>query len=458
MFRLLVKPGPSPEAQRPFVCLNGSRWYLAEFKKPGLAPPYTCISYAWGSELVENQLDQAEQMSSRTILAAEAALRVGCVDAIWIDAFCIPFSEPDRHSCLSQIGSIYGHSADVAVVLGKQCTAMLSNAEKHRRVDFSDLLEFESDDWLTRVWTYQELVNGGDIRFLSIEGTANGVDADELLNHVGFAIQKYKQEKQYDSFAFKQEHPRLDAFEDVVVDWQLGGYLERSAYRAMCAMVGRAATNPEDYFYAMSGAVSTSYQPAAQSNLTRPSAAEQFMQLCESNNDYSFIFTTTQRSRKAGQRWRPEQTGRFAPILPWTTSGSKQKGYVQGDGIVLNDLWRVPNGEVDEQAMQFIWEWLSCEGDFSPTDAVHTRVLKRLRQAGFKGCGEFLETTAGLFFPYESVDWSSELFVVASTSIRMPHSSPALVLLTRNQDVAEYFGVGVFVGAVPQSGEPFYIV
>ncbi len=101
------------------------------------------------------------------------------------------------------------------------------------------LLTFENDDWLTRVWTYQELVNGRDVRIVAEGNNDVVVTAEELLNHVGFAIHRYKKTTGYDAFDLKELHPRLDRLENLILDWRLGSYLERSAYQAMCAMAGR---------------------------------------------------------------------------------------------------------------------------------------------------------------------------------------------------------------------------
>jgi hypothetical protein len=69
----------------------------------------------------------------------------------------VPRDGAPRSSCLRQLGRIYAAAAQVAVVLSSECGEVLGQI--HHAVDEAGLRIFEPDEWVTRVWTYHEVVN-----------------------------------------------------------------------------------------------------------------------------------------------------------------------------------------------------------------------------------------------------------------------------------------------------------
>ncbi len=69
-------------------------------------------------------------MSSRTVGAAEAAVRNEQPTALWVDALCVPLEEPARSVCLSQMGAIYAQASTVVVALSAQCSVLLEQIRR----------------------------------------------------------------------------------------------------------------------------------------------------------------------------------------------------------------------------------------------------------------------------------------------------------------------------------------
>ncbi len=453
-FRLLVPSNSPVPADQPSIALGGRRWILTEsvdVPRGEDAPEYTCLSYAWGSGRTAHPLDDRETMSDRTLAAMEIAIRVQRPAALWVDAFCVPFYEPARSTCLSRMGAIYGQAARVVVVLSEPCLAMLEQIRNAGRVDTEALLTFERDEWVSRVWTYQELVNNNKIRFVAEGGSDAWADAEEVLRNVAYAISDYKEAQGYDTFTFRSLHPRLDGLEDLILDWKIGPYLERSAYQVMSGMDQRDAAQREDYFYAMIGAISASRAEAPALPPVHP--AEHFMQICEAKGDYSFIYSTASRSTALGKGWRPKTADRLHPVFSWSSFGDGQSGCVYPTHIELNGMWRVMPGSIAAPARDFVAKWLQRSDSGSSTGDIPGRILRLLQLAGFSGCGEHLEAEHGYMFPHSPLTEGDGLFAAVATGVRMPHGSPGILLRANRSKIHECRGVGMFVGQVPESGE-----
>jgi len=394
-------------------------------------------------------------MSGRTIAAAETAIRIEKPEALWIDAFCMPLEEPARTRCLSRMGAIYGQASKVVVVLSAECSEVLEQITDSGEVDPATMLTLERDDWLTRVWTYQELVNAAKTRFVAEGGGDASVGGQDVLNYVGYAIDKYKKAQGYDSFAMRALHPRLDSLEDAVLDWRKTDYLNRSAYQVMCGMVGRYSTQPEDQFFAMIGTLIAAPEDSPADPTAHP--AEYFMQVCEAKGDYSFIYSTATRCETPGKRWRPGVAENFRPVYPWTTDGEGQSGTVRSTHIQLNGMWCPAPGTIKPQAEQFVARLLQKRDAGSSVGAVPTRILRRLQQAGFSGCGVHLETESGFFYPHSPVKRTKDVLVAVATGLQMHLGAPGLVLGQDGSDLHEFRGVGLFVGPVPKRGDAIMV-
>ncbi|MEJ1962068.1 MAG: HET domain-containing protein [Gammaproteobacteria bacterium] len=361
LFRLLVPAGEPVAAGVPSLVIDGVRWVATPYTRipeSGAAPAYTCVSYSWGAVGEPNPLEPGSVMSFRTLPAIEATVRALRPSAIWVDAMCVPPHGAARTACLRSMGAIYARAAQVAAVLAPGSAAVLDRIGASGSLDEATLLLLENDEWVTRAWTYQEMVNGQNVQFIAEGSAAAAAGGEHLLNKVGEAIDLFKKAHRCSSFDFRGLHPRLDSLEDLIADWLTASYQERSAYQAMSSMDRRFAQEPGDHFNAMLGAI-TATSPSAD-ELSLP-AAEYFMRVCEAKGDFSFIYSSAPRSDVAGRHWRP-QPGPLPALLPWHSFGAGQSGVIHPTHVELNHMCRVPQGRMDQKATQFIENWLDSEG------------------------------------------------------------------------------------------------
>ena len=453
-FRLLVPAtGPLPPIGHS-IELGGVRWVPTEYTRipdAAQAPEYTCISYSWGRGRTAHPLRAGQTMSDRAMPALEAAIEALRPAAIWLDALCVPLDDPARAACLRSMGAIYGAASQVVAVLSKPSSAVLDEISTTAGLQPQTLLLLENDEWVTRAWTYQEIVNSRRIDFIAEGGPAAPVAGDQLLNVVGQAIDAYKKARGFDAFRMRALYPRLDSLEDLIADYLTAGYLERSAYQAMSAMDRRFAEQAEDHFHALLGAITA--EPLDTQNDAVLHPAECFMRVCEAKGDYSFIYSNAPRSAVAGRRWRPV-AGRLPAVFPWHSYGDGQTGALYPTHLRLDAMARLHIGAVDADAAQLVDEWLHSDNASASHAKVTEAVLERLRSGGFTGCGEYLQFEDGYFFPQSALPRDEEPVVVVATGVKWVHGAPALLLAATATNVHDFRDVGVFVGRVPQDGAP----
>jgi len=222
---------------------------------------------------------------------------------------------------------------------------------KTGRLEPEILIVLENDDWVTRAWTYQEMVNSSNIHFITEEANGVSVAGEQLLNAVGKAIADYKKAHGFDSFNLRTLHPRLDSFEDLIADWLTAGYLARTAYQSMSAMDRRISEQADDHFNAMIGAITAAPADSLDDPPLHP--AEYFMRVCEAKEDYSFIFCVAPHTELAGRCWRP-LAGPIPAVLPWHSYGDGLLGHLYPTHLQLSNLYCVNTGAISSSARQFI--------------------------------------------------------------------------------------------------------
>jgi hypothetical protein len=151
------------------------------------------------------------------------------------------------------MGAIYAAASNVLAVLSPSTSFVLETLRRGQSVDSQQLRLLEADDWVSRAWTYQEIVNSKIINFVAEGQTGNCISGFKLLNAIGDTIAQCRRAEQVDAYEFRKTHPHLDALETLAADWLESEYAQRSAYRIMTAMVDRTTVYPDDYFYAMVG-------------------------------------------------------------------------------------------------------------------------------------------------------------------------------------------------------------
>jgi hypothetical protein len=403
---------------------------------------FTCVSYTWGTGREHSPFNPSFEISDRTIsaLSAVVADRPSCT-RFWVDAFCVPFDQPEKTRTLESMGYIYSRADEVVVVLSDAATPVLEQMSASDHLEPVHLETLEKEEWISRAWTYQEVVNS---RTFSI--TCDGlhgaiIPGNHFLNCLGHTLSGLDSSGLTNSK--RQQYPRLDAFEDLIADYMIAGYGERSALQVMSNMERRNQELPEDHFFAMIGAISS--VPASASERLDP--CEAFMSLCERKGDYSFIYSSAKRDSSSAKRWRPV-SGDLPSILPWHCFGDGQTAHEVSESLYLDQMLLHQIAPIDEDGKKSVEHWLSINkartvGSSKP---LHESINSALRVMGFKGSSECLCTASGFFFPSERILNDREITILIATGIRWSFGAPGLARFSNGSE--ELYMPGVFFGRV----------
>ena len=460
------------EASEPSTCniidLEGRKWCLTEpldITSPGSIPSYTCISYIWGPNREWNKRLRPGLISDKTISALETAIRSSASQAFWTDFFCVPANGPSRQATLESMGYIYSRASEVIVVLSQHSFDAMEQMSKDDRLDEQSMTILEQDPWIKSVWTYQEVINSQKLSFTCESPTAKTIDGDVFLNRIGYSNMLYTKSHPSDPLAVYTNYPNLNALEDLVADWMISSYTRISALQVLSNLDRRTWAVPQNYFYAAIGAITqkpVAWGPAGASPIEEISNT--FIGLCEEKNDYSFIYSSTERSEESGRRWRPK-SGMIHSVLPWHLMGEGQRGHLDAKGVFwLDQMLRLPiSTRLGEPGKQFIAHWLCSHVTLAVTidedDAQYQSQLiqnthYKLSRIGFTGPSTPSITDRGLFFPHSSIpipttataSSNNTITILVATGVQWVLGAPGLAAVV-TEGLASYLP-GVFVGEV----------
>lgn len=463
VFRLLVRADATTPADVPSIDVDGVRWVLKTFDEippPGSPSGYTAISYNWGEGRERHPFDpHADDIAARTIPVLEATIRSLNPKAVWVDALVLPQNSPEREVALGNMGAFYAHAEQTVAVLSPETAHALGDVRNTGRIAQDNLQKLANDPWVTRAWTYQELVNSNTMLFVAEGHMEPPIPAQTFLNALGHTLAQIKQSRGLDSFSLRADQQSPDRLEDALADWISSGLGSRFASQSMAGMDGRKAGKAEDLFAAQFGAL----RPGLVLNPPGPkvSPAEEFMKLSEERGDLSFIYSPAlRRSVTPGKRWRPigeapSSSPDKAPIKPplsWHTFGQGQQGAMTPTHLRLDNMWPVAHGRLTDSAEQFIGSWLNSGPNKSVTP---DNVLDRLSAAGLETSGRPIELQGGYFFPEKDVADVSSYEVFVATGVRWVHGAAGLLVrpVPGKPNEYEFAGAGVFVGPVPPDGK-----
>jgi hypothetical protein len=449
-FRLITESPDNAEPGRT-IQVNGRQWYLT---KPPLVdlehpeiPNFTCISYVWGLAREPNPFHPGELMSSNTIPALSSAITHATTSSFWIDALCVPPAIPVKHHTLGSMGYIYSAASEVIITLPPGLFPVLNEMEGSDRLSEKVLLSLEQDEWVRSVWTYQEVVNAKAVYFV---GSSTKIDGSHFLNCLGHSLMLYREAHNLSAFDLPKQLPKLNALEELLVDWMLGGYTERSALRAMSQFQYRYNHDPRNYFYAVVGTMVKGPWPW-NIEMGIEELAEEFMDVCEKKNDYSFIYSSNppDLENPNGRYWRPV-AGLLQAVLAWHSWGEGQRGRHDEKGFWLEKMISLrPLNELGDKGSFFLRQWLNVVHSDTLSrnnDDIAEQLLKDLRKMAFSGSDQFLWTTHGIFFPQTTLAQDAEIEILVAAEVRWVFGAPGLARATRGERIE--FAPGVFVGDV----------
>ena len=452
-FRLLVQVERTHHDSESVLSLEGRHWLVTEpydISDWSAIPEYTCVSYVWGSGRTPHPLHRGFDISVNTLpsLAAAISSQPELGTAFWIDAFCIPTDRQKKQATLESMGFIYSRAKQVVVAFSGASYAAIDQITKSDRLDDHHLEVLNRDEWVKSVWTYQEVVNSQKLVCVcpDLPGSST-IDGSEFLNRVGFSLHLYKNRHGLGGFDLHDRFPQLSALEDLVADYMVAGYLERSALQVMSAMDLRVHRKPTHRLYAMIGAV-TQKPSRSSTTATLAELAELFMAACEEKNDYSFIYSTAPRDMRPDKRWRPVP-GCLPSILPWAGFGSGQRAFRDASSgcLWLEDVvsFQVqPQSVLTQLAKEIIVGWTGHKELVESDELLAEQLYTTLKRVGFSGSNRYAVVDDGLFFPLYDVHPVG--VVLVATGVRWVFGAPGLLLQNTGQGI-EYIP-GVFAGSI----------
>jgi hypothetical protein len=425
---------------------------------PDLVNTYTCVSYSWGNTREPNPLQQGYDMSGRAMTVLETAIRVlgnykessnkvKSSPAIWIDTFCVSPNEREKETCLRSMGAIYGNASKVLVVLLPSLSAVLKQVRENDKIDIETLPLFEQDDWAMRVWTYQEIVNSKALYFIAEGEHEMPVKGHDFFDAIAKSRDDFAIEKGYDLYDLRSKLPRLMSLESTLLDWRMGGYLGRSTYQVILSIECRKASQASDMVHAMIGAITSNLDSSK--DILSLSLEESFMQACEDKNDFSFIYTTTRRSKIKGKFWRPVAE-KLQVVFPYIDcTGEGQPGKIFPTHLQLDNVCKMSIGTAPEKKIASLIKFI---GNVSvPRKNWTYFILELLRKRGFKGCGDFIQLEHGYFFSQEPIPDSKDIHVIVTKGVKYVFGAPGLLVKGNDTDIYRYCGVGFFFGHISKS-------
>ena len=461
-FKLLI---PTTETNLPStktIELCGKTWTLVDFERLSDAPPYTCISYSWGIGKTVNHLTNEEEISDRTVPVIETVINsfesTECRDteirslfhgenliseklklshkashAIWIDALCTPQQQPAFDICIQNMGEIYKEAAQVFVVLKDNCLDTVNKIYDKKSLNLDDYLAIASDDWIDRVWTYPEFVNSKMMFFIS-EGRGT-----TFINEQNFLNALMSDEKAYADIQNLELIQKLERMQLLVAANQMN---EQSAFQAMSATHRRLVTYQDDRINAMLSVVAGVLPNIPNKHLI--TAAENFMRVCEENDDFSFIFSTNKRSKILGRRWRPIGDEITPVISDVSVLGNGLSGSLKDTHLQMNNMCRMIPWK-SNSIVYSIENFLNT--DFSKA------LFNKLTEHGFTGYDKCIKLEQGYFFTQSPHKRSKDLFVAVSHDVKFHQGAPGLLLRSNDTDINQFCDIGVFIGRAPVTSE-----
>lgn len=463
-FRLLVET-TDPSSQ-PSLLLEGRHWMLSQshdLEHDVNLPSFACISYRWGSGREPHALIEGLTMSTRARSSLAAAIRIGSCNAFWSDVFCVPPDGSERQSTVEKMGYIYSRATEVIIVLGEGTFSIIQKMILKSSISESDLQILECDEWVSSVWTYQEIVNGGPgVRFVSERqaDTPLSIMGVDFFNALGCSLSKHQSSTDLELFATMRTFPNLNALENILADWWTESYTFRSALSIFSSMASKRNADPANYFYAILGTLTRSPQEL----IWNPdqNLAEKVMAICERKNDFSFIYTVAARDTEPGRRWRPQAAPLPAdgatvpavlrPIFVWHCYGRSQHGHYNDTGLWLHDMTIMQLApSVRDAGRKFLSSWLHRPELQHVDDAVlGSTVFAAIGSLGFEGKAAPMIVTEGLVFGLDTVRRDDIVRVLVANQIRWRMGAPGLVHIS-DGDEKRYMPC-VFIGSTGSTG------
>ena len=340
------------------------------------------------------------------------------------------------------MGYIYHRASEIIIALREETFSAIAELQKQDYFSEAALKVLERDEWVSSVWTYQEIVNGGAVRFVSERygDRSTSIEGATFFNALGYGLSKWEKMTGINTIGAMKVFLHLSALEQIFADWIVNTFPFRSAMGAFASLAYKRNADAANYFYAILGTL-TPY-PQQLIWTSEQNLAEKVMSICESKNDFSFIYSVAARDPDPARCWRPFAAPMvpgdtalppiLRPILIWHSWGEAQNGHYDSHGFWLDGVAVMSStSSVGDLGWEYLFEWLHQSEQREKDDTVLWNAwLAFLRSWGFEGTPTPIFTQGGLIFTQETVETSDIVRLLVSTQLRWPKGAPGLVHLS----------------------------
>lgn len=469
--RLVVPFPPTPEMPalvNRTLHLNGRDWYLTElFMTPDNAatfPNYTATSYRWYDGRLPNPFFDGFLMSNLTLPSLESTMRNSPHGAFCIDCFSIPAEPPLKGKILDLLSNIFSAASEVIVPLGlnsRNTLPLIAGTSDLTTTPAADLeaamLDIDQEQWVKSIWTNKEALSARHYIFTDRSWTAGAAaSTDEpkvpdirFFNRVAEALMIYSKTKNWTDYDTFEKLPNVDRLVNIGLDRQLSGATySRSVFQSFSSLDRRFVESDRNFFWGLYGAITQEAVPANRSS-TLSDLYGFLFEVCEKKNDFSFIYTTAERSTKPGKTFYPAQS-QIHSILTWATDGNYQTARETDEGIELDGMITLEQKTaLGQRGEDFIADWFSSGipgvMDNGSDASVASKALKIIQMVGYAGSEDPIFTDDGIFFPQWVVPYSNATdmpTVLVTSQLGWSFGSPGFA------KVQDQYVPGAFIGHV----------
>jgi len=413
---------------------------------------YICVSYAWEKLGTQHPYNNNIKISERTLPVLQSAYYsykkllinnekgIPITEKIWIDSLCIPSNNDEKELHYFLMGEIYAKSSLVIVVFSNELASVLYKVRNSLPLNEHDFELLNNDNWVSRQWTYQEIVNSGKIYFNTEKSKEKPIFASDFFDKIAKDIEAFTKAKNLNTLDFQKKYPFLTSLESVILDWRIMEYQERSVYQIMVNMEYRKSDYSSSKIKAMFGCISNQLDIA---NFTSNDDYSTFLDLCTTKGDYSFIFNTSFNRNINNEKWKPLSYD-FEPIYSWLYCyGEGQKGKLKSNYLELESLILKEEEEVQGECLNHLNRILKKNA----TDNLLDTIKQNLKELNFKGNYKPIELDNGFYFNQTELEIHGNYCVGICTGVQWTFGAPAMLLKKKEQDdIFDFVSSGVFFG------------
>lgn len=418
-------------------------------------PGYACISYAWGDEFIPHPFDNQLSISKRTLSVLNGAMReyqnlqaigernLPILEKFWLDSLCMPSSGIERDQHIFLLGEIYNKSSMVIVVLSSEFSKVLEKVKDKQPFTAEDFEIINNDPWVSRYWTYQEIVRSRKVYLISESQGSSDAHASEFFDKLTQEFDVFCMSRNFKTLESMKKYPNICALEAVILDERIQE--DRSIYQVMVNMEYRQSNNDDSKLLSI---VSFLGGWKNLDVLHYESDYTKLYELCKRNNDFSFIFNTSRSRESHHQKWKPTSYD-FTPIYAWLYCwGSGQYGELHDDYLFLKDMILASKGVVSTEIVTNLTKTLKdsvrCE-----SLAIEDLISTNLTELHFDGCFAPIELERGFYFDQFNDDFKGNNIIAICNGIQWTFGAPAMKLAKRpSSDIYDFVSAGVFFGRV----------